>query len=220
MTTPLPPGLRAIYNPDGSRKQLYSTPSQAPPYNPNNPNGLGGMLGGWAHDLIHKSKLPDFAKANTTLGGAGIGAAVGGGIGATLSGVNNMFGSGAETSTPRVAGIGAIIGSLMGMWRQRMHQKPASVGDPLVQLLNRANDVPNEVKAVLMYIAQNMSAHDKAQLLSVLRTVAGASIGAVAAMTMSRLGLLPAAVGFAMGGLATRPSVAPSYNAEPHYLFQ
>lgn len=217
-TEELGPGLRAVFNPDGSRKQLYSSPAQAPPYNPNNMNGFGGMLGGWAHSIAHNSKLPSLAKATTPLGGAGIGAAVGGGLGAAFSGLHNTFSSNGELSTPRVAGLGAILGSLLGAWRQQMH-KQAGAGDALVQLLQRANDVPNEVKAVLMYVAQNMTPQDKAQLLSVLRTVAGASVGAVAAMVMNRMGLLPAAVGFALGGLATRPSVAPSYLSQPHSLF-
>lgn len=216
--TEMPPGLRAVFNPDGSRRQLYSGPSQMPPYNPNNPNGIGGMIGTWAHSLAHDTKLPDFARARTPVGGAGLGAAVGGGLAAVMSGLHNTFSAGEELDTPRVAGMGALLGSLLGMWRQQMH-KQSSIGDPLVQLLQRANDVPGEVKAVLMYIAQNMTPHDKAQLLSVLRTVAGASIGAVAAMVMNRMGLLPAAVGFALGGLATRPSVAPSYLSAPHSLF-
>ena len=55
------------------RKPLNTTPAHLPPYLPNTPDMFFG-LGRWARNAVNSGKLPDFAKANTGIGGAGIGA--------------------------------------------------------------------------------------------------------------------------------------------------
>lgn len=226
----LPPGLRAIYSQpayaasgDLVRKPLNTTPAHLPPYLPNTPDMFFG-LGRWARNAVNSGKLPDFAKANTGIGGAGIGAAVGGTLGAAASGIHNFFNPDRPLDTMRTSGVSAALGSLMGLWRQRMHAKPASVknasvnGDALLSMLTYATDIPDGAKATLMMAVQQMGPMEKAQLLNLLRTAVGGSVGALIGMFLARTGLIPAAAGFALGAAAVQPPQPTSY-LPPHSLY-